>query len=240
MKNLHILPTDKPSKLSDCHDNKLHLDDVRYLKNYLNIYITSDEQIKDGEYGVCLNLIREGFKSHQAVFKMDSEQRQAMENLGGQVKAEVLKVVLTTDQDLIKNGVQAIDDEFLEWFVKNPNCREIEVVDVRSLGVYGSYYPYKIIIPKEDTKQETLEETAENYEWRIKTNSFSDNVKANELAESSKQDFIAGAKWQAERSYSEEEVGELVYNIIGEYGKHYGIMIDGSKLNELFEQFKKE
>jgi len=43
-----------------------------------------------------------------------------------------------------------------------------------------------------------------------------------------------------EESYSEEEVGELVYNIIGEYGKHYGIMIDGAKLNELFEQFKKK
>ena len=43
-----------------------------------------------------------------------------------------------------------------------------------------------------------------------------------------------------ERSYSEEEVGELVYNIIGEYGKHYGIMIDGKMLNDLFEQFKKK
>ena len=43
-----------------------------------------------------------------------------------------------------------------------------------------------------------------------------------------------------ERSYSEEEVGELVYNIIGEYAKHYGIMIDGAKLNDLFEQFKKK
>lgn len=43
---------------------------------------------------------------------------------------------------------------------------------------------------------------------------------------------------QQERSYSEEEVGELVYNIIGEYGKQYGIMIDGAKLNEWFEKFK--
>jgi hypothetical protein len=49
-----------------------------------------------------------------------------------------------------------------------------------------------------------------------------------------------GAKWQQERMYSEEEVGELVYNIIGEYAKHYDIMIDGAKLNELFKQFKKE
>ena len=45
---------------------------------------------------------------------------------------------------------------------------------------------------------------------------------------------------QQERSYSEEEVGELLYNVIGEYGKHYGIMIDGKMLNDLFEQFKKK
>lgn len=50
--------------------------------------------------------------------------------------------------------------------------------------------------------------------------------------------YIKGAKDQTEIMYSEEEAGELVYNIIGEYGKHYGIMIDGAKLNELFEQFK--
>jgi hypothetical protein len=43
-----------------------------------------------------------------------------------------------------------------------------------------------------------------------------------------------------QRMYSEEEVGEIVYNIIGQYGKHYGIMIDGNKLNELFKHFKKK
>lgn len=52
--------------------------------------------------------------------------------------------------------------------------------------------------------------------------------------------FKNGAKWQAEKMYSEEEVGELLYNVIGEYGKHYGIMIDGKMLNDLFEQFKKK
>jgi hypothetical protein len=30
-----------------------------------------------------------------------------------------------------------------------------------------------------------------------------------------------------QKGYSEEEASELVYNIIGEYAKHYGIMIDG-------------
>jgi len=44
-----------------------------------------------------------------------------------------------------------------------------------------------------------LEKAAENYGWRIKTNGFSDPVKANELAESAKQDFIEGAKWMQEQ-----------------------------------------
>ena len=59
-------------------------------------------------------------------------------------------------------------------------------------------------------KKETLEKAAENYGWRIKRNTFSDAVKANELAESAKQDFIKGANWQAERMCSEEEVKTLI------------------------------
>ena len=86
-------------------------------------------------------------------------------------------------------------------------------------------------------KKETLEEAAENYGWRIKTNSFSDNVKANELAESSKQDFIEGAKWQQERSYSEEELHEIFYA-----GFHYAEDKNGNVPNfkQWFEQFKKK
>ena len=61
-------------------------------------------------------------------------------------------------------------------------------------------------------EQETLEEAAENYGWRIKTNTFSDPVKANDLANSAKQDFINGAKWQAERMYSEEDMEKAFQN----------------------------
>lgn len=38
-----------------------------------------------------------------------------------------------------------------------------------------------------------LELEAEKYGWKIKINSFSDPVKANELAKSASDDFIAGA-----------------------------------------------
>jgi len=51
--------------------------------------------------------------------------------------------------------------------------------------------------------------------------------------------FNEGSAWQQERSYSEEEVSELVYNIIGQYANQVNIMIDGDIINRLFEQFKK-
>ena len=171
MKNIHVLPTEHTSRLyynaNDktwqlCEFPKYHTD----IKSTQNICITSDEEIKDGDYGICLNLVREGFKSHQAVFKMDAEQRQAMEELGGQKKAEVLKIILTTDQDLIKDGVQAIDDDFLEWFVKNPSCEEVEVTKIQYNPVFDeddlsydgmtAYYNYKIIIPR--TNQQIIDE----------------------------------------------------------------------------------
>jgi len=55
--------------------------------------------------------------------------------------------------------------------------------------------------------------------------------------------FIKGAKWQQEQDknkYSEEEVSELIYNIIGQYANQVNIMIDGDIIDRLFEQFKKK
>ena len=52
--------------------------------------------------------------------------------------------------------------------------------------------------------------------------------------------FKEGAKWQAERSYSEEETGELVYNVIGEYAKKENIFFKGDLINNLFNKFKKK
>lgn len=122
--------------------------------------------------------------------------------------AKGFKVILTTNDLLIKDGVQAIDDEFLEWFVKNPNCEEIEVVDVRSLGVYGSYYPYKINIPKKETKQETLEEAAEKYDENDPNDEYGKSYRA----------FIEGAKWQQEQ---EKITTDDAYNEGFENGKHW-------------------
>jgi hypothetical protein len=79
------------------------------------------------------------------------------------------KVILTTNNLLIKNGVQAIDDDFLEWLVKNPSCEEVEViyglfnpmgrqVDPNNLGHNHSQciWKHKIIFQKEESKQEKM------------------------------------------------------------------------------------
>ncbi len=145
MKNIHIIPTDKLSRLH-LGNSGLVLCDLNFNKNTINsrnIFITSDEEIKDGDW--CYD------DKYKQPFKYFGE---------GALLLITRKIILTTDEDLIKDGVQRIDDEFLEWFVKNPNCEEVEVENGGPGfpgGIYFiNYLPEhfeKIIIPKEEHKQ---------------------------------------------------------------------------------------
>ncbi len=140
MKNIHILPTDKPSRLSILNNGKLNFG-AEFISSSnskaQNIYITSNEEFKEGVNQWYLDKF---------------VNKPTKNSSGSQYGGKQYIIILTTDQDLIKDGVQTIDDEFLEWFVKNPNYEEIEVdwVDFSQ-----SYF---IKIPKEELKQETLEE----------------------------------------------------------------------------------
>jgi hypothetical protein len=75
-------------------------------------------------------------------------------------------------------------------------------------------------------KQETLEEAAEKWLNKDGFNIYNHY--------DTRPSFIEGAKWQAERMYSEEEV----YHILVE---HTAFLFAGGKstLSEWFEQFKK-
>ena len=187
--------------------------------NNQHIYITSDEEIKLNDY------ITDGYKVWK--WKDDS-------SLLGRKK-----VIFTTDQDLINEGVQAIDDEFLEWFVKNPSCEEVEVIPLRkSSGYYDEkevwhwdFLAYKIIITKRKSKQETLEEAAEKF-YPPKT---TDLICSPKLVRDS---FIAGAKWQKEQNknlYSEQEVLEIIDLLFHRYASSFRI-----DAKEYFLQFKKK
>ena len=118
---------------------------------YQNIYITSDAEIKD-------------IRQHKGKWQL--EKGQILNKFPDYLTdlSECKLVIMTTDHDLIKDGVQAIDDEFLEWFVKNPSWQEIETklvefeVDMElgeSCIEYGKYY--KIIFPREQPYQELFD-----------------------------------------------------------------------------------
>jgi hypothetical protein len=131
MKNIHILPTDKPSKLhlwTDERGTRLELCDLEYshTRNTQHIYITSDEEIKDDDWVYCPVLKKPVFICLDSILMFknlgyDSEGNSVYK------KEWLKKIILTTDPDLIADGVQPIDDEFLEWFVKNPRCEWVEV-----------------------------------------------------------------------------------------------------------------
>jgi hypothetical protein len=132
MRNVHLLPTNKPSRLIQKRiTNELKLSSLNnpQLWNNINIYITSEEEPKDGEWV---------YNEYQKIIIKFS--------IGFGIGL-CKKIILTTDPDLIEEGVQAIDNEFLEWFVKNPSCEFVEVFH----QLHKDEPLYKIVIPKEAT-----------------------------------------------------------------------------------------
>jgi hypothetical protein len=145
-----MLPTDKPSRLH--FDSKFFLSTNPQISRKINsivegrnIYITSDEKIKEGDYV---------YRDSGIVFKMTQELLEYYESRKDKDTHKRYKIILTTDQDLIKDDVRAINDTFLEWFVKNTSCESVEV-DSWSDDLDGYWLKkYKIIIPSEEPKQE--------------------------------------------------------------------------------------
>ena len=132
------------------------------------LFITSDEEInKDTKICWCIDISCNKLVLCQGV-------------LPSYHYKHYKKIIMTTDKSINvlcgcgkncgakESGVQPIPDEFLEWFVKNPSCEEVEVenkyyyngsnneipyhISLENLGAWG-YGKRKIIIPKEEHKQ---------------------------------------------------------------------------------------
>jgi hypothetical protein len=294
MKNIHILPTDKETRLFTSESELILAGYPKTaFKTGKSIYITNDEEIKDDDWVYCPVLKKPVFICLDSILMFKNL---GYDSKGNSVykKEWLKKIILTTDQDLIADGVQAIDDEFLEWFVKNPTCEKVEVVKEMympqsngkisdgkithelSLNPSDNTLPfYKIIIPQEEPKkfgdsfedlanvmsmanfmfgvkeepkprhqqiidavggedrfreiagikpkQETLEEAA----VRIAYDSIEENKGFPQMKA-----FINGAKWQAERMYSEEDM-----KLSFETGRNFQLTGENN-FNELIEQFK--
>ena len=197
--------------------------EINIYKIGKELFITSDEEIKEGDkwiYNIHWNEPQK--RGENWLLKILNE------------SSNTFKIILSTDQDLINDGVQSIDDEFLEWFVKNPSCEEVETIIVSTWCNDGKVcvcnvpkfcnekrndFKYKIIIPKEEQKElrrklftliksleqeepkeETLEEAAEKWLNKDGFNEFNHY--------DTRPSFIQGAKYQAERMYSEKDMEE--------------------------------
>jgi hypothetical protein len=226
MKNIHILPTDKPSEFYSIDGKHKLANSTMAMDWYIssagykphNIYITSDEEIKEG--------INQWY--------LDKFINKPRNSSGSQYGEKQDVIILTTDQDLIKDGVQAIYDEFLEWFVKNPSCEEVKFKEIKDTdGKVVSYRFISALIPKEEPKQETLEEAAEDF---YEENAH--NITFLKLVE-------FGAKWQQEQDknkYSEEEVLDIIkyYDIEFKLDTFSYTKPCSFRIEEWFEQFKKK
>lgn len=254
MKNIFILPTDKPSKLFiDIDDNKLKITSPiggEYMMNQ-NLYITSEENIEKGDW--CY-LNKDG---REFVYKC-TEKPQNSKNWG-------LKIILATDLDLIKDGVQEIDDEFLEWFIKNPQVQNVEIQTMLQLrhgvdwydlpnqtsgrdpeGIYRTIL--KAVIPSKINQKyglpsnvnlikgkveelrnlEDLQDAAKN----AVLNSSDMRVSCS-MGKFGEEMFKLGAKWQAERMYTEEEVYNIAKNAFELYRNN---TLDDEELELEFER----
>lgn len=240
MKNLYLLPTGKVSKLCiRVYDDVLclHRPEVTYYGENQHIYIVSNERFKKGDWKICLN--------NNLITKYLSNQSIESDTVCTACK----KIILTTDLELAEDGVQIIGNEFLEWFIKNPSCEDVEWSKSYNRGD-GKYY-YKIITPKEDfknearvlSKEEVMSGRSSAYEFidfnkketleEAKQNYLDKCLKEVRYTGYCDEDFEQGAKWQQERSYSEEEVLKLLSDV-----NSPNSLLELT-LEEWFNQFKK-
>jgi hypothetical protein len=255
MKNIHVIKTDKPSRLFIWIGAllKISIEATNQGTNQ-HIYITSDEEITGFEHNIWVI-------KGERIFLWQNTMALVSDN-------KPRKIILTTDHQLIQDGVQAIDDEFLEWFCKNSSCEWVEVDD-RLLEKCYTYYRknilknknlYKIILPKEEPKQECkdcnvsledctcIEDTIDMKQKTLEELKDLAYYKAN-----AEEDYLAvpisvmryiSQLEQQENSYSEEEVLELLQKFnqnAMEYIKEDEKSIMTSiTLKKWFEQFKKK
>jgi hypothetical protein len=148
MKNIFLLPTEESSRIGRFVDTqKLILRSEKDIPRgeSVNIYITSDEEVNVNDY-VIVSCSEEEIEEVRVVTGYYNEQ--FLFDGKSQIHMNYCKkIIFTTDFRLAPN-VQKIDDEFLEWFVKNPNCEFVHAYNDRVVGY--EYDNYTIIIPTEE------------------------------------------------------------------------------------------
>ena len=164
MKNIHLIPTDKHAKQITITSGNGDRVSEEGIHHIAGSWVF--DIINNKVYKTCVNIIS-----------------------GEDIK----KIILTDNQELIKDGVQAIDDEFLEWFVNNPSCEEVEI---ESINIGDGKLGYIICKPKKESKQNSKRNKMSNFEKA--TVEFIES-----LAVEQRQELTEIIEWEKELSWSD-------------------------------------
>ena len=200
MKNIHIFQTTEPTRLYisiDEYGEELNLSKrtTQYVHGQ-HIYITSEKKLeKDVD-----------------TWYLDSFLNKPHNSGGAEYGQEQSVIILTTNKKLIDDGVQAIDNEFLEWYVKNPNCEYVHInyicdnVYVSEFLITSTHIEYKTIIPQEETKHPKV---------------FSEN--GSELFFDEKGNLIKEEPKQSVEEYEQQGLEKYSYELdeLGKASEHY-------------------
>lgn len=209
-RNIHILPTNRPSILHKAF-NKLFITSIvptiqseiyESIPQY--IFITDNySDIKENDY-----IITKDGRLVQVSYLLSKDVQGAT------------KVVITSDPELIKDGIKEVSEGFVEWLVENPDCEYVQVeIDYKKFkkGNITLSQCYEIEIPNEDKdflgrtyfdqlKQKAIEEEMEEYYKEVEVT-----------------------------TYNEEEVKLILGKLMGDIFRGKGV-----HLNEWFEENKKK
>ena len=210
MKNIHILPTVQPSKLVKIKDTFFltSTDDIP-SGTFYNIYITFDKLFKEND--LVLNTdTSELYKADSDDVLTDKKDIKFYADFN-------LQVILTTDPKLIADGIQEIDDEFLEWFIKNSSC---EYIDIEKEYVKLVHNPnYKEFTPEGDGIYLTaIDEDLQCNETLVEDNLILHNI------------IIPN-----EKKYSDDEVLDLLIDFFDDH-----VNCQNANVSEWFNNHKKK
>jgi len=151
MKNLFLIPTNKPSRFYSIDGKHKLANSTMAMDWYISsvgykphdIYITNDEEIKEGDWIISdqslLSPLYDAIGKVE-IISLETKKIIQSDNSWYWTDLDCKKIILTTDPQLIKDGVQEIDDEFLEWFVQNSSCEEVETHIVKLCTSCGQQY----------------------------------------------------------------------------------------------------
>lgn len=228
MGNLFMLPTENLTQIgiskitNRVTYNKNKHDTLAWFNNQ-NLYITSDEEPQNNEW--CL--------------VDDKEVEKYCVPLS---KHRYRKIVLTTDEKLIKEGIQSIETSFLVWFTNNSDCkfvevkREIKKEYVDDQDAYGYDVPvYKIPIPNETwlEKHDNLE-TAKQLEVEAKELCEEEQERSITITNINKQETP-----EEEKFYSQTEMEDIVKKTINQFCTYFSDSFREKVTSEWIEKSKK-